>query len=68
MIEAYAGQQPTDLPLVVRGPMGLGEVAVAGVDLSVPPLADWAGRSAFLHALLRPYLAKDESSDAPNCS
>jgi hypothetical protein len=65
MIEAYAGQQPTDLPLVVRGPMGLGEVAVAGVDLSAPPLAGWAGRTAFLHVLLRPYLAKNESSDAP---
>jgi hypothetical protein len=65
LIEAYAGQQPTDLPLVVRGPLGLGEVAVAGVDLSAPPLASWPGRTAFLHALVRPYLAKADSSDAP---
>ncbi len=65
IIEVYAGQQPTDLPLVVRGPLGLGEVAVAGVDLSAPPLATWPGRTAFLQALLRPYLAKGDSSDAP---
>lgn len=65
LIEAYAGQQPSDLPLVIRGPMGLGEVTVAGVNLSTAPLAGWAGRTAFLHALLRPYLATGEASDAP---
>lgn len=63
-IEAYAGHQPGDLPLVVRGPLGLGEVAFAGVDVSAPPLADWPGRTAFLHALLRPYRAKDDSTSA----
>ena len=57
-IEVYAGRRPTDLPLVVRSPRGLGEVAFAGVDFSEPPLADWPGRTAFLQALLRPYLAE----------
>jgi hypothetical protein len=64
-IEAFAGQQPGDLPLVARGALGLGEVAFAGVDLSAPPLAQWPGRAAFLRALLRPYLASHEAGDSP---
>ena len=58
-IEAYSGRRPTDLPLVVRSARGFGEIAFAGVDFSEPPLADWSGRTAFLQALLRPYVADE---------
>jgi hypothetical protein len=54
-VEAYVGKRATDLPLVVRTAHGLGEVAFVGVDLSQPPMAAWAGRTAFLQVLLRPY-------------
>jgi hypothetical protein len=64
-IEAYAGRQPTVLPLVVRSARGLGEVAFAGVDLARPPLAEWPGRAAFLQALLRPYLNEANREAAP---
>jgi hypothetical protein len=63
-VEAYAGERVGDFPIVVRSPHGLGEVAFAGVDFSRPPLADWSGRTAFLQALLRPYLANIGSSDS----
>ena len=56
-IEVHAGRQPTDLPLVIRAPRGLGEVAFVGVDPAAPPLADWKGRTRFLQALLEPYIA-----------
>jgi hypothetical protein len=54
-IEVYEGRRPTDLPLVVRGPRGLGEVTFVAVDPTRPPIADWPGRAAFLQAVLRPY-------------
>ncbi len=63
-IEVFAGQRPTDLPLVVRSARGLGEIMFVGVDLTKPPLADWPGRAAFLQALLKPYLADDDSGGA----
>ncbi len=62
-IEVYAGRKASDLPIVVRSPHGLGEVAFVGVDFSQPPLAEWPGRGAFLQALLHPYLATVGSSD-----
>jgi hypothetical protein len=52
-IVAFAGRQPTDLPLVVRAPRGFGEIVFAGVDLDQPPLAEWRGRPALLRALAR---------------
>jgi hypothetical protein len=63
-IEAYAGKKSSDLPVVVRSPHGLGEVAFAGVDFSQSPMADWPGRTAFLQALLRPYLSTGAPGDA----
>ncbi len=63
-IEAYAGKKASDLPVVVRSPHGLGEVAFVGVDFSQSPMADWPGRTAFLQALLRPYLATSVPGDA----
>jgi hypothetical protein len=63
-VEAYVGKRATDLPLVIRTAHGLGEVAFVGVDLSQPPMAAWAGRTAFLQVLLRPYLEIAGGADA----
>lgn len=63
-IEVYAGRRPTDLPLVVRAPRGMGEIAFAGVDLAKSPLADWSGRATFLRALVSPYLTDAEFGGA----
>lgn len=51
-IESYAGRQPTDLPLVVWAPRGLGEIVFAGIDVDQPPLVDWRGRPDLLRALV----------------
>jgi hypothetical protein len=64
-IEAYAGERPTDLPLVIRAALGLGEVAFAGVALAEPPLAEWTGRGALWRALAGPYLAEEDVGDGP---
>jgi hypothetical protein len=63
-IEAHVGQRPTDLPIVVRTALGLGELTFVGIDLSEQPLADWPGRVAFLQALLRPYVPEALASDS----
>jgi len=43
-IEAYAGNDPADLPLVIRSPLGLGEVMFIAVDLDLPPIGTWRRR------------------------
>lgn len=50
-------------PLVVRSPRVFGEVAFAAVDLSRPPLADWAGRRLFVKRLLRGRAAANRNED-----
>ena len=60
-IEAY--WRSTDLPLVVRTPRGFGEVTFVGVELNRPPLATWTARTAFLRAVLRPYIADTQGND-----
>jgi hypothetical protein len=60
-IEVY-GRKPSDLPLVIRSPYGLGEIAFVGVDLTQKPLTDWPDRAGFLQAVLRPYVATTSSS------
>ena len=62
-IEVYF-TKPTDLPLIVRTARGFGEITFAGLDFSQPPLAAWSGRTAFLRALLRPYVADVTGSDS----
>lgn len=47
-IEAYAGSQPTDLPLVVRRRVGFGEVVLVTVDLAAVPFATWEGLGGFV--------------------
>jgi hypothetical protein len=54
-VEAFG--RGNELPLVVRSARGLGELVFEGIDLAEPPLANWSGRSDFVRALLRPYLA-----------
>lgn len=61
-IEAY--WRSTDLPLVVRTPRGFGEVTFVGVELNRPPLATWTARTAFLRAVLKPYVADTSGNDA----
>lgn len=62
-VGAYGGRKVGELPIVVRSPHALGEVTYVGLDFSKPPLADWPGRSSFLQALLKPYLASSNTSD-----
>ena len=54
VIEAYEGNRPEDLPLIIRAPRGFGTVVFAGVDLDQPPLSGWPGRTALLRKLLNP--------------
>jgi hypothetical protein len=51
-IELFAGVQANDLPLVVRYPLGFGQVTVVALDLDKPPFAEWRGRAKFLEKLL----------------
>ncbi len=51
-IEAYDGRVAKDFPLVIRSPLGLGEVTFVAFDLDAPALAPWSGRSALLARLL----------------
>ncbi len=51
-ILVHAGSRPTDLPIVVRSRLGLGELVFVGLDFDRPPLRDWAGRATFLRKVL----------------
>src|SRR3954451_4800755 len=62
-VEAFEEQQASGLPVVTRAVYGLGEVAFVGVDFGHSPLNEWPGRSPFLQALLRPYLANVNAAD-----
>ena len=52
-IELYEGNQPGDLPLVIRAPYGFGQVVLAAVDPDRPPLSAWQGRPELLRKVLR---------------
>lgn len=52
-VEAYAGGSAEELPLVVRGVRGLGELTFVAVDLDKQPLRDWKGQGDFLRKLVR---------------
>jgi hypothetical protein len=51
-IEAYEGAQPEDLPLVIRSPLGLGQVVFVAFDLDLLARSQWAGRRSFMTRLL----------------
>lgn len=62
-VEVYGDRRATEVPLVIRSPRGFGEIAFVGLEFSDPPLNTWPGRTAFLRAVLRPYLPETVSSD-----
>jgi hypothetical protein len=41
-----------DLPLIVRGPHGLGSVTLLAIDLDEKPFTDWAGRGEFWQKMI----------------
>lgn len=51
-IEAYDGRVAADFPLVVRSPLGFGEVTFVAFDLDAPALAGWSGLSPLMARLL----------------
>lgn len=65
-IEAYEGRQPSDLPLVIRAPHGLGEIVFGGVDLDEPPLAEWRGKTSMLRALVQLGMPPLEGAATPS--
>lgn len=52
-----------EAPLVWRGGLGKGSVTVVAADLALAPLAQWPGRTALVHALLKPVLSQWEDLD-----
>ncbi|HTQ39965.1 MAG TPA: hypothetical protein VMJ32_13130 [Pirellulales bacterium] len=51
-IELSGGTRSEDLPLVIRWPLGFGEVIFVSLDLHQPPFTDWPSRGKFLERLL----------------
>ena len=51
-IEAYEGASPTELPVVIRSPVGFGQVVFIGLELETSPIADWAAKGRLLNLLL----------------
>jgi hypothetical protein len=62
-IEAYAGGRARDLPLVVRGPYGQGEVIFAAFDVGQAPFAAWRARAQLLDKLLDISWKQSEGQD-----
>ncbi|HEY2760973.1 MAG TPA: hypothetical protein VGI75_09520, partial [Pirellulales bacterium] len=50
-IELSGGTRLEDLPLVIRWPLGFGQVTFVGLDLDRPPFAQWPSRAKFLEKL-----------------
>src|SRR5262245_53165197 len=61
-VELPLGAQQSDVPLVIRYPMGLGQVTYIGLDLHNPPFSEWAGRVKFLDKLLARRSSADQST------
>ncbi len=62
-IEAYEGNRPRDLPLIVRAAHGFGEVVMVAIDMDRPPFSLWKGRSEFLRRVLRHTSSKSEDKE-----
>jgi hypothetical protein len=56
-IELSGGARADDLPLVVRWPLGFGQVMFVGLDLHRPPFTQWPSRQKFLEKLLNKHSA-----------
>jgi hypothetical protein len=63
-IEWPRGGRASDLPLIMRRPLGFGEVTFVSLDLHRPPFTDWASRSKFLERLLVKHASRTEQSSA----
>ncbi len=65
-IDAFEGNRPSDLPLVVRAPYGFGEVVFVALDVDRPPLSTWSGRRQLVERLLgrTKVVAKEGGSDS----
>ena len=63
-IELAGVRRASDLPLVVRTARGFGEITFVGFEFDEAPLNTWPGRTAFLRAVLRPYLPDIAIADA----
>ncbi|MFM7108817.1 MAG: hypothetical protein ACKOZU_09520 [Planctomycetaceae bacterium] len=65
-IDVFEGNSPTDLPLVVRRPHGLGSITWIGLDLDAEPFRGWSGTDTLLARLLgdRRAAAADRGSAA----
>jgi hypothetical protein len=63
-IEAYAGNRPRDLPLVVRSPRGFGETVFVAFDLETSPFTTWAARPQLLARLLGKTLARSAGDES----
>ncbi len=51
-ILASPASRPEDAPLVIRSPMGFGQLTFLAVDLDLPPISRWKARPELLAALL----------------
>lgn len=51
-VEAFAGRTRDETPLIVRSPMGLGEVTFLAVDLDAPAISGWKGRPKLMQKLV----------------
>lgn len=46
------GERSSDYPLVIRRPLGFGQIIFVGLDLHEAPFAEWPRRTQFLESLL----------------
>ncbi|HEY2148252.1 MAG TPA: hypothetical protein VGH32_09970 [Pirellulales bacterium] len=51
-ILASPASRPDDAPLVIRSPVGFGQLTFLAVDLDLPPISRWKARPELLAALL----------------
>lgn len=65
-VEAFAGADPRELPLVVRTPLAFGEVTYTAFDLDGPPVRNWPGRPALVDRLLDRVQAKHDKPAEAN--
>lgn len=62
-IEAHAGRQKSELPLVVRTSFGFGEVVCVMLDLDQSPWRSWGSREALFGKLLARTEVKEDEQD-----
>ncbi len=50
-VEAFEGSRSSELPLVVRRPVGFGQLTFIAIDLDEPPVSQWPARNELIGAL-----------------